>query len=111
MHPRLDDWIADGKLPNAIGPQPKFFTEAVGVSGKDVDAVTTRLKMLNDYIESREAYFTDEYDKYKANVKYEPTLLSKPPYWVGLIELIISALEDIRLAIPDELGSATGEDW
>ncbi|MEG3586083.1 MAG: tubulin-like doman-containing protein [Actinomycetota bacterium] len=111
LHPRLNDWIDTGKLPDAIGPQPKSFTELKKQDSDSKDPVDARIQQLREYIENREIFFSSEYDKYVFRTKSEPVLLSKPPYWVGLVELIIEALEDIRIAIPDEVSSKLGDDW
>ncbi len=111
LHPRLNDWIATGELPNAIGPQPKAFVELTKQDSGDKDPADLRIQQLREYIEDRESFFSAEYDSYKFRIKDEPVLLSKPPYWVGLVELIIEALEDLKVAIPLEASSKMGEDW
>ena len=70
-----------------------------------------RIQQLREYIEDREFFFSAEYDSYRFRIKDEPVLLSNPPYWVGLVELIIEALEDLKVAIPLEASSKMGEDW
>ena len=107
IHPRLREWILDGELPDAIEKQHRDFN----VDSQTEVTPEVRIELIKNYLTNRENEFLANKKEYFTKAKHSPKDLSRPPYWVGLHDLIQRAIADLSDEVHNFSQTLGEADW